>query len=120
MDKDYQKGFFLTEEEGGVLRFEFTRGSKTKEDSSLVAQHAQKEIEALLEKYGDHEALLLVELVEDDGLVSKEARNIYKEIMNDTRIMRMAIFGGLKKYRIIAKALLPTMMRHPIKVFTTN
>ncbi len=115
-NSNLDKGFQVKELMGGIIDFRFTRGSKTEEDSTAVAQGVAEEINKLLEKYQNKEALILVQLVEDDGIVSKEAKDVYDQFINDERIMKMAIFGGLKKYRMVAKMLIRSS-NFAIKVF---
>lgn len=120
MQNDLSIGYKVDEREAGIIDFTFTRGSKTQEDSTQVAHDALKELYRILEKYGEHEGLLLVQLVEDDGVVSHDAKEAYKKIMKDPRFARIAIFGGLSKYRRIARLLLKFTMGDTVKVFDSK
>lgn len=120
MENDYQIGYKIDEREAGIIDFSFTRGSKTKDDSTKVANEALEVLYKILEKYGEHEGLLLVQLVEDDGVVSHEAKEAYKKIMKDPRFARVAIFGGLSKYRRIARVLLKFTIGDTVKVFDSK
>ncbi len=120
MQNDYEKGYKVNEREAGIIDFAFTRGSKTVADSTRVATEAIGDLYAILEKYGEHEGLLLVQLVDDDGVVSHEAKETYKKIMKDPRFARIAIFGGLSKYRRIAKLLLKFTIGDTVKVFDSK
>lgn len=120
MQNENQIGYKVNEREAGIIDFNFTRGSKTQEDSTQVAEKALKDLFKILEKYGEHEGLLLVQLVEDDGVVSHDAKEAYKKIMKDPRFARIAIFGGLSKYRRIARLLLKFTMGDTVKVFDSK
>ncbi len=120
MQNDYEKGYKVNEREAGIIDFAFTRGSKTVADSTRVATEAIGDLYAILEKYGEHEGLLLVQLVDDAGVVSHEAKETYKKIMKDPRFARIAIFGGLSKYRRIAKLLLKFTIGDTVKVFDSK
>lgn len=120
MENDYQIGYKIDEREAGIIDFAFMRGSKTQDDSTKVAHGALEVLYRILEKYGEHEGLLLVQLVEDDGVVSHEAKEAYKKIMKDPRFARVAIFGGLSKYRRIARLLLKFTAGDTVKVFDSK
>ena len=113
-------GYTVQEDHGGIIRLQFTRGSADYGDSTTVAENILQDVQQLMADYGSGEALFLVQLVDDDGVVSSEANKIYKQMMTDERIMKMAIFGGLQKYRLLAKALLPLTMGNTIRVFKTK
>lgn len=120
MNNEYPIGYSIKEEDGGVIKLAFLRATDQVMDSTEIAHGINREIEQLLDKYGEHEALLLVELVEDDGIVSEEAKRIYKKLIHDKRVMRLAIYGGLTKYRRIAKLLLPLTGGEETKVFDSK
>lgn len=120
MNTDYEKGYKIQEGEAGIIYLTFTRGSKEVEDSTNVAKKIEGAMNEILEKYAENEALLLVQLVDDDGIVSQEAKSIYKKLIKDPRFMRMAIFGGLSKYRRIARLLLRVTVGDTVKVFDSK
>lgn len=120
MQTDYEKGYKIDEGEAGIIYLTFTRGSKAVEDSTTIANAIHDTIDTIFEKYGENEALLLVQLVDDDGIVSQEAKSIYKKLIKDPRIMRMAIFGGLGKYRRIARLLLKVTVGDTVNVFDSK
>ncbi len=114
------QGFTIQDQGAGVIAFSFTRSSSNDEDSTQVAHQATEQLDAALRNYDEREALVLVEFNDDDGVVSKEALGIYSELLKHPKIMRMAIYGGLAKYRQFAKLALPFTNLHMIKIFDTK
>lgn len=112
-----KQGYGMTEKDGGVIECAFTRSSDTPEDSTAVATNFANQMRFLLEHYNDSEALVLLELTPQDGAVSSEAKKIYSDLAKDPRIMRLAIYGGLEKYRVIANILLPLWRHTAMHVF---
>jgi hypothetical protein len=117
---DIERGYYMIEKDCGIIECAFTRGSSTLDDSTAVAQDFSNQLQHYLKPFNQQEALILLELTTQDGEVSDEARKIYAELAKDKRIMRLAIFGGLLKYRLVAKVLLPIMFKHTMKVFDTK
>lgn len=117
-DSEIAKGYYIKEGENGVIQVIFTRATETNEESIVVAESMANDIQEILTFYQDHEALILVELTNDNGGdIAKPALMAYKSIIDDPRIMRMAIYGGLPRYRNVAKLLLPLLHDSHIKVF---
>lgn len=119
-DSEIQKGYSVKERDGSILDFEFTRGSDTEEDSIDVAHNALTEIQEILQPYGENEGLLLVQLTDQDGVVSRKAHKFYKEVFEDARLVKVAVYGGLAKYRNVAKLVLPLDRKADIQVFDSK
>ena len=112
--------FIIKERPGGVIEIKFQGATPLYNVSTQAAIDFQRTMNRFLNQYGNNEALVLVELADDEGIVSKEALSIYQQLMNDNRIMRIAIYGGLETYRKIAQSLLPITKRSVIKIFPTK
>lgn len=114
------QGFTIADQGAGIISFAFTRSAETDVDSLKLAQDSGAAFDEILKNYGDHEALVLVQLTETDGVVSKAALQTYADIMKHPKIMRMAIYGGHAKYRHLAKLVLPFTNFNMIQVFANK
>lgn len=113
-------GFKIKEQDAGIIECNFTRPSPTNEDSTAVAKGVVETVNTVLKNYGEAEALMLLELNSEEGPVSTEALLLYSKILRHPHIMRLAIFGGTKKYRELARAILPFTPHRTLAVFETK
>ena len=114
------KGYILNLKEPGMIECFFTQAAHSDAEAIAIAQGLKTDTLNLLRDFSPSEALILVELSNEEGIINSTANQYYAELLRDPRIMRMAIFGGQKKYRRVAKLLIPFIALNKIKVFDTK
>lgn len=116
-----QPEYILREMDAGIIEAVFLPGFAGEDKSTGIAERIANDFNSLIADHGQEEVLLLVEPSEDPGKISSEAKKIYKTIMDDPRIQRMAIYGGAPEYFKVAVHLLSLVKRdNSIKVFRTK
>lgn len=113
--------YVFIEKEGGILELLFRGAHKTFESNTESTQQAEKDIYSLMQPYAENEVLLLAEMSPHLGVVSKTTIDIYTKMLDDPRISRVAIYGGLTRYfKIAATALRFVKKKGSIQVFRTK